>query len=99
MWFAKNRCRFPNHEKSKQLETSEDHREDIQKLRGKDSDYHYGMNCGVLAISRLFKEISDLSHVVDADDENIIDRHEDMMQGHREKVKGAKECFPNLTVD
>mmetsp|Transcript_5233 Transcript_5233/g.8000 ORF Transcript_5233/g.8000 Transcript_5233/m.8000 type:complete len:173 (-) Transcript_5233:240-758(-) len=100
VWFAQNRCRFPNHDKSKKLETSEDHREDIQKLRSKDGDYHHGMNCGVLATSRLFKEISDLSHGLShVDDEKIIDHHEDIMQDHTEKVKGAKECFPNLSVN
>jgi len=99
VWFAKNRCRFPNHEKSKRLETSEDHREDITKLRGKFSDYYHGMNCGVLATSRLFIEITDVTHILGTNDEKLIAAHEDMIQTHHAKVKNAKDSFPNLNVD
>lgn len=87
VWFAKNRSRYPNHDKSKFLDTSQEHKEDIEKLRSHDCDYHHGMNCGVLAATRMFKEISEL-----------ID-HDGQENDPLKKVDEVKESFPDLSVD
>ena len=92
VWFAKNRCRLPNHEKSKRLESSEEYSDEINKLRSKDCDYFHGINCGVLATSRLFKDITDLTSSHEKDAPRVLEDHD-------EKIKRAKQCFPNLTVE
>jgi hypothetical protein len=56
-------ARFPNHDVSKRIEQSEEHREDLELLRTNDADYHHGFQAGVLASARMFKEHSDILHV------------------------------------
>eukprot|EP00561_Arcocellulus_cornucervis_P013138 CAMPEP_0185799688 /NCGR_PEP_ID=MMETSP1322-20130828/465_1 /TAXON_ID=265543 /ORGANISM="Minutocellus polymorphus, Strain RCC2270" /LENGTH=183 /DNA_ID=CAMNT_0028495275 /DNA_START=105 /DNA_END=656 /DNA_ORIENTATION=- len=94
VWFARNRCRYPNHEASKRIEGAEEHKDAISDLRGQDADYHHGFNSGLLAASRLFKEHADISH---------LDLHEggwhEKIAHHTEKVGGSKESFPRLDVD
>ena len=87
VWFAKNRSRYPNHDKSKFLDTSQEHKEDIEKLRSHDCDYHHGMNCGVLAATRMFKEIT-----------KLID-HDGQENDPLKKVDEVKQSFPDLSVD
>jgi hypothetical protein len=100
VWFAKNRCRYPNHPKSKELDESKVHREDIKDLRGLNGDYHHGINCGEMATCRLFKEILDqASKHLEKDDLHILSNHKDIIQDHNEKVQEAKESFPDLSVE
>jgi hypothetical protein len=100
VWFAKNRCRYPNHPKSKELDQSEAHREDINVLRGLNGDYHHGINCGEMATCRLFKEILDqATQHLEKDDQHILVNHKDIIQDHHEKVQEAKESFPNLSLE
>mmetsp|Transcript_37462 Transcript_37462/g.76242 ORF Transcript_37462/g.76242 Transcript_37462/m.76242 type:complete len:149 (-) Transcript_37462:557-1003(-) len=63
VWFARNRCRYPNHEASKRIETAEEHQKALSKLRGPDCDFHHGFNSGLLAASRMFKDHADISHL------------------------------------
>jgi hypothetical protein len=94
VWFALNRTRYPNHPASKNIKKSESHREDLDKLRSNECDFHHGFNSGVLATSRLFKQISDVSFVLnDEDDGNKL------VQKHEEKVQRLKSKFPDISVD
>ena len=97
VWFALNRTRYPNHAASKDIETSETHREELKKLRSNDCDFHHGFNCGVLATSRLFKQISDLSCILDED--MHVNSEDKLLQKHEEKVEKTKSAFPDLSVD
>lgn len=55
--------RYPNHEASKRLESSDEHREELEKLRSAEGDYHHGFHSGVLAASKMFQEHADILHV------------------------------------
>ena len=55
--------RYPNHEASQRID--EEYKEEIEKLRGDDGDFHHGFNSGVLAAVRMFKEKADILHVND----------------------------------
>ena len=55
--------RFPNHDASKRIQESEEHREDLDLLKSNDADYHHGFQAGVLAAARMFKEHSDILHI------------------------------------
>lgn len=59
--------RYPNHEASKRLEASEEHREELQKLRGADGDYFHGLHSGILAASKMFQQHADILHINDHD--------------------------------
>jgi hypothetical protein len=59
--------RYPNHEASKRLEASEDHREELEKLRSPDGDYFHGFHSGVLAAAKMFQEHADILHVNEHD--------------------------------
>jgi len=63
VWFARNRCRHPNHAASKRIEKSEELREYISKLRSQDGDFHHGLNSGILAAARMFKDHANITHV------------------------------------
>ena len=60
-------ARYPNHEASKRLEASEDHREELEKLRSPDGDYFHGFHSGVLAAAKMFQEHADILHVNEHD--------------------------------
>jgi hypothetical protein len=53
--------RYPNHEASKRIDG--EYKDDIEKLRGNDGDFHHGFHTGLLAASRMFKENSDILHI------------------------------------
>lgn len=55
--------RYPNHEASKRLESSEEHREELEKLRSADGDYYHGFHSGVLATANMFKDHADILHI------------------------------------
>jgi hypothetical protein len=55
--------RYPNHEASKRID--QEQKEEIQKLRSNDGDFHNGFNSGVLAAVRMFKEKADILHIND----------------------------------
>jgi hypothetical protein len=55
--------RYPNHEASKRIDKEQ--KEEIEKLRSDDGDYHHGFNSGVLATVRMFKEKADILHIND----------------------------------
>jgi hypothetical protein len=96
VWFALNRTRYPNHESSKKIERSVSHREELKKLKTNDCDFHHGFNCGVLATSRLFKQISDISSVIG--EEVDPTNPEKVVQMHQNKVQQMKRKFPDLSV-
>lgn len=98
VWFARNRCRYPNHEASNRIENSEAHRVELEKLKTLDCDYHHGFNSGVLATTRLFKQISEASHQV-LDEEPIPENEEKLVIKHQDKVEKLKDNFPDLSVD
>jgi len=70
VWYARNKCRYPSHEARKRIETSDDHREDLDKLKTQEADCHHGFHSGVLAAARMFKEQSDVLHVNEHDVSN-----------------------------
>ena len=49
-------ARYPNHDASKRIQQSEEHREDLDLLKSDDADYHHGFHAGALATARMFKE-------------------------------------------
>ncbi|KAL3925439.1 MAG: hypothetical protein SGILL_000404 [Bacillariaceae sp.] len=63
VWFAKYRYRYPNNPNSKRIENA--YKEEIERLRSDDGDYHHGFNAGVLAASRMFASQADVLHVND----------------------------------
>ncbi len=97
VWFALNRNRYPNHESSRKIENSDSHHDELEKLKTNDCDFHHGFNCGVLATSRLFKQISDISHVIN--EEVHAENEEKAVQKHQDKVEKMKSNFPDLSVD
>ena len=102
VWYAKNRTRYPCHEDSKRIETSEEHQEDIEKLRGYDGDYHHGFNAGVLAMAHLVQDLSDSSHhekVLDSTNIATGDTVEAFSNSFSESVDKAKTKFPDLRVN
>mmetsp|Transcript_28869 Transcript_28869/g.44374 ORF Transcript_28869/g.44374 Transcript_28869/m.44374 type:complete len:160 (+) Transcript_28869:1-480(+) len=98
VWFANNRTRFPNHEVSKWLDHSEEHREDIRNLRSDDGDFHHGFNSGVLAATRMFMDHADLSHVNNFEKENA-DALIQAEQQHTTRVETSRAAFPKLDVE
>ena len=98
VWFARNRSRYPTHPDSKCIENSKFHREELAKLRTNDCDFHHGFNSGVLATSRLFKQISDVSHAFN-EDVQMEANEDNLVLQHTEKVKKMKRNFPDLSVD
>jgi hypothetical protein len=40
-----------------------EHKEEIEKLRSDDGDFHHGFNSGVLAAVRMFMQKSDILHI------------------------------------
>ncbi len=100
VWFAMNRCRYPNHEKSKELENSKEYSAEIEKLRGGNCDYFHGVNCGAFATSRLFKEIADVaSFALDKTENDEARRTEESTVVIEQKVQDAKKSFPNLELE
>lgn len=53
-------ARYPSHAASKWLDSSEEHRGDIDNLHSNDGDFHHGFNSGVLAATRMLKECADV---------------------------------------
>lgn len=100
VWYAKNRCRYPNHHKSKELDHSASHRKGIEDLRGLNGDYHHGLNCGTMATCRLLKNILDgtIEHLEKVDN-HILINHQDIMESHRLKVQEADASFPDLSLE
>eukprot|EP00567_Pseudictyota_dubia_P014053 CAMPEP_0197436314 /NCGR_PEP_ID=MMETSP1175-20131217/3780_1 /TAXON_ID=1003142 /ORGANISM="Triceratium dubium, Strain CCMP147" /LENGTH=182 /DNA_ID=CAMNT_0042965571 /DNA_START=164 /DNA_END=712 /DNA_ORIENTATION=+ len=99
VWFARNRCRYPNHEASKRIEKSEEHREAISKLRGTDGDFHHGFNSGLLAAARMFKEHADVKHILNTEEVGCVQSVMKAAEKHSEKVDASRRSFPNLDVD
>ena len=90
VWFAMNRTRYPTHPTSKFMESSESHRAELQKLKSNECDFHHGFNFGVLASSRLFKNISDIV-------QNVEEQNEE--ENQKERVEEVKQSFPDLSVN
>lgn len=96
VWYARNRCRYPNHAASKRLDMSKEHCDEIDKLRSDDGDYHHGFNSGVLAAARMFEAHADILHV---NDEECHLKMKDIESQHVQNVKKSQTVFPNLNVD
>ncbi len=90
VWFALNRTRYPTHPTSKHIETSESHRGEIEKLRSNDCDFHHGFNFGVLASSRLFKNITEIVKKAENSDD---------LSEKQKEVENVKRNFPDLSVN
>lgn len=60
-------ARYPNHDASKRIQKSEEHREDLDLLKSDDADYHHGFHAGVLAAARMFKEHAEVIDVASND--------------------------------
>ena len=93
VWFARNRSRYPNHTSRKRIEQSEQHQEELEKLKTPEADFYHGMHTGLLAAARLFQQQADILHILDNDknDESGVEQHtmthEDLLQ---ESSKHAK---------
>ena len=86
-------ARFPTHAASKWLDHSEEHKNDIEKLRSMDGDFHHGFNSGMLAAARLFKDHAEAA--VEADAEHIQEAEPVI----KENIEESKKVFPNLSVN
>ena len=95
VWFAKYRYRYPNHEASQRID--EEYKEEIEKLRGDDGDFHHGFNSGVLAAVRMFKEKADILHVNDFE-ELSADLMAEAVK-HTKKIEAARKQYPHTEVE
>ena len=89
-----NTDRYPNHPDSKRID--EEHKEEIQKLRSEDGDFHHGFNTGLLAAARLFKEKADVLHINQFEELNTELLAE--AANHKKKIEDARSKFPHIEV-
>lgn len=97
VWFARNRSRYPNHQSRYRIESSEEHKKELENLQSDNADFYHGMHAGLLAASRLFKEHSDILHI-----NEINDVSQDLLQEatkHKEKIRKSLEVFPHTHAD
>lgn len=100
VWFAHNRIRYPNHKDSKRIEQSEEHNQELQNLKGKDGDFYHGMNSGILASSRLFFQIANITKpTVVSSCVRKTESNEDVLNKYQNQVEGFKKKFPDLHID
>eukprot|EP00980_Cylindrotheca_fusiformis_P001448 scaffold345_cov134-Cylindrotheca_fusiformis.AAC.59 len=94
VWFAKYRYRYPNHKESKRIDVQ--HKEEIEKLRSDDGDFHHGFNTGLLAAARMFREKADVTHI-----NNFKEFTPDLLEEaskHKKKIQEARVNFPETDV-
>jgi hypothetical protein len=89
--------RYPNHEASKRIENSDEHKEELSKLRSPDGDYHHGFHSGVLAAARMFREQSKIVHINEHDE--LDEEFWNEVEEHSKKMEESKEKFPHLDVN
>jgi len=99
VWFAQNRCRFPNHQDTNWIEKAPEYQNEISKLRGNDGDFYHGFNSGVLATSRMFKQLVNTPALSTTDKSEFFLKHESILSEQKEKFQEAKMSFPKLDVD
>ena len=86
--------RYPNNPASKRID--EEHKDEIDKLRSDDGDFHHGFNTGLLAAARMFKEKADVLHINEFDElsPDLLDQ----AAKHKEKIEEAQNKFPQIEV-
>jgi hypothetical protein len=86
--------RYPNHKESKRID--EEHKEEIEKLRSEDGDFHHGFNTGLLAAARMFREKADVLHI-----NKFEELTPDLLaeaSKHKQKIQQARGNFPQTEV-
>ena len=95
----------PNYKDTKEL--ADKHKEDFEKLSSDAGDWHHGFNSGILALSRLFGDLSDMDppdSYYDEDEEGDVLIEPKKTMSIQERRKNWKECggmfgydgFPHL---
>jgi len=97
VWFARNRCRYPNHDARKRIE--EEHKEELEKLMTADGDYFHGMHSGFLAASRMFKQQADVLHINTFERGVVSEELLSAAQKHEDKIEKSRKEFPKLSVE
>jgi hypothetical protein len=86
--------RYPNHKESKRID--EEHKEEIEKLRSEDGDFHHGFNTGLLAAARMFREKADVVHI-----NKFQELTPDLLaeaSKHKQRILQARGNFPQIEV-
>lgn len=92
VWFARNRCRFPNSAARKRIELQ--YADELKKLQDPNAaDFHHGVHAGLLAASKM---VAEHAAIVDAVQEG---NPTEVAREHQKRVLETKESFPDHSTD
>lgn len=94
VWFAKYRYRYPNHEASERID--KEYKDEIEKLRSDEGDFHHGFNSGVLAAARMFRDMSEAARIDDI--ETLSPELLTEASRVTTTIEGARKSYPDTEV-
>ena len=105
VWFARNNDNFPDDEIIGHIRQSPEFAPSVQQLVGLQSDYWTGFNTGLLAASRMFKDVSTPPKVSEETEDKmqISSLWEETVLGissrQAEQIEASRRAFPDTTTN